>query len=304
MTGLPKNAVADDLLAVFNGLEMLGEGIHLVMEDTDCTGEAYVELVSEAWAKKAVSRSGALITCAMGVAGTVHPVPVEIRRSSAAQLKAAFLMDGESDDRSSGKRSGGSQKSAGADAQFFIRVRGIDERIQTEEIQNLFEGFNIRDDDVKFLPQLAGNGASSASEHRPTAERVARVAFQTKESRDAALANKQLALSGASITVEDGGSEKRARSSSSGKAAGLMPDATASNVVRMRGLPYASDDNDIAQFFKGYPIAPGGISRGKDRHGRASGEAWVTFVNLEDAEEVVAKLDKAHMGNRYIELKF
>lgn len=78
---------------------------------------------------------------------------------------------------------------------------------------------------------------------------------------------------------------------------------TGSFVVRMRGLPFSSGNEDIVAFFDGFQIAPDGIWRGKDRHGRPSGEACVTFVSENEARRAVSTLDKAHMGNRYIELK-
>lgn len=85
VVGLPKNAVADDLLPLFDGLEMVGEGIHVfpATNDLECSGEAYVQLTSEAWAKKAIARSGLMISCTTGVTtGTATAtVPVEIRRA-------------------------------------------------------------------------------------------------------------------------------------------------------------------------------------------------------------------------------
>jgi len=116
-----------------------------------------------------------------------------------------------------------------------------------------------------------------------------------------------MTLGDSQLQFEDGGYDSRAPKSGMGKVnAGPVEDSAngSPRVVRMRGLPYTSSESDIVEFFDGYTIAPGGISRGKDRHGRASGEAWVTFVTAEDAREVVAKLDKAHMRNRYLELKF
>ncbi len=46
-------------------------------------------------------------------------------------------------------------------------------------------------------------------------------------------------------------------------------------VIKMRGLPYSATEPEIAQFFSGLRIAPGGASIGRDANGRASGEVIV-----------------------------
>lgn len=103
----------------------------------------------------------------------------------------------------------------------------------------------------------------------------------------------------------EGVSDRTNAETSSADASPVFGEAnlTGSCVVRMRGLPFSSDNEDIVAFFDGFQIAPDGIWRGKDRHGRPSGEACVTFVSEDEARRAVSTRDKAHMGNRYIELK-
>lgn len=312
VSGMPMGAKPDDLLPLLNGLEMVGDGIHLVRgESRECTGEAFVELTSEAWAKKAVARSGSVIN----VGGM--SVVVEVEKSSAAQLRAAVL-SGEGEGRprvngdGRGKKNGGAN-GKGVEGRYYVRIRNVADNVGTEEVIQLFEQFRIGDEDVKFIDEAPGSTSNRGPE-KGTGERLARVSFPTKEARDTALfTNKKTAsLGGMRVILEDGGSDGKwqrpsgpRRSTNGGPATGGdMGASDPSRIVRMRGLPYSSTDDDIVQFFQGYQIAPGGISRGRDRHGRASGEAWVTFVNAEDAREAVIKLDKAHMGSRYIELKF
>ena len=255
VTGLPKCITSDELLPLFNGLELTGEGIHILRVDGECTGEAFVELVSEAWGKKALQRSGGSVT-----SGGVT-LAVEIRKSSQGQMRGA-LNETEGKAGSPGIR-------------WYIRIRGIGDDVSEKTLVDMYDAFRVREDDVVIQHEKR--------------ERTARVCFGTREVRDAALGVKP--WDGAPWVIEDGGNGRRRETSSP-------------CVVRMRGLPYTSNEEDIAHFFEGYTIAPGGITRGKDRHGRASGEAWVTFLSPEDARDVVDKLDKAHMGNRYIELKF
>lgn len=93
VVGLPRNTIPDDLLRLFDGLEMVGNGIHLVRtpDGSGCAGDAYVELTSETWAKKAVARSGFTVTTSTsaGPAAAAAAV-VEVRRSSAREMRAAF----------------------------------------------------------------------------------------------------------------------------------------------------------------------------------------------------------------------
>jgi RNA recognition motif-containing protein len=72
-------------------------------------------------------------------------------------------------------------------------------------------------------------------------------------------------------------------------------------VIKMRGLPYSATEPEIAQFFSGLRIAPGGASIGRDANGRASGEAHVEFCSEADAQAAML-LHRQRIGNRYIEL--
>uniref|UniRef100_T1ILP7 RRM domain-containing protein n=1 Tax=Strigamia maritima TaxID=126957 RepID=T1ILP7_STRMM len=72
-------------------------------------------------------------------------------------------------------------------------------------------------------------------------------------------------------------------------------------VVRARGLPWQSSDQDIARFFRGLNIARGGVALCLSPQGRRNGEALVRFVNSEH-RDMALKRHKHHIGNRYIEV--
>ena len=72
-------------------------------------------------------------------------------------------------------------------------------------------------------------------------------------------------------------------------------------VIKMRGLPYSTTEQEIADFFPGIKIASGGVSIGRDASGRASGEAHVEFATDQDAQSAML-LNRQQMGSRYIEL--
>ncbi|XP_047119808.1 RNA-binding protein fusilli isoform X2 [Schistocerca piceifrons] len=72
-------------------------------------------------------------------------------------------------------------------------------------------------------------------------------------------------------------------------------------VVRARGLPWQSSDQDIAKFFRGLNVAKGGVALCLSPQGRRNGEALVRFVNQEH-RDMALKRHKHHIGNRYIEV--
>ncbi|KAJ8968276.1 hypothetical protein NQ317_006404, partial [Molorchus minor] len=72
-------------------------------------------------------------------------------------------------------------------------------------------------------------------------------------------------------------------------------------VVRARGLPWQSSDQDIAKFFRGLNVAKGGVALCLSAQGRRNGEALIRFVNQEH-RDMALKRHKHHIGNRYIEV--
>lgn len=72
-------------------------------------------------------------------------------------------------------------------------------------------------------------------------------------------------------------------------------------VVRARGLPWQSSDQDIAKFFRGLNIAKGGVALCLSPQGRRNGEALIRFISPEH-RDMALKRHKHHIGNRYIEV--
>ncbi|XP_043270875.1 RNA-binding protein fusilli isoform X2 [Venturia canescens] len=72
-------------------------------------------------------------------------------------------------------------------------------------------------------------------------------------------------------------------------------------VVRARGLPWQSSDQDTAKFFRGLNVAKGGVALCLSHQGRRNGEALVRFVSKEH-RDMALKRHKHHIGTRYIEV--
>lgn len=179
----------------------------------------------------------------------------------------------------------------GTGGKYMVSVKNVPKNANVSDILDLLQDLHVTESDV----HLDNEGAQ-----RQNQQRTAKVLIQTREERDSAVERSGRLLKGNQVTISKrcepyhvyghGHDKKRVEGDS--------------KMVRMRGLPFSAGDEDIVQFFNGYRIVAGGIVRGRDRHGRASGEACVTFESEEEAWKAVQELDKEHMGNRYIELRF
>ncbi|XP_036330141.1 RNA-binding protein fusilli-like isoform X1 [Rhagoletis pomonella] len=72
-------------------------------------------------------------------------------------------------------------------------------------------------------------------------------------------------------------------------------------IVRARGLPWQSSDQDIAKFFRGLNVAKGGVALCLSPLGRRNGEALIRFISQEH-RDMALKRHKHHIGSRYIEV--
>jgi len=300
VSGLPDDIREDDLLPIFDGIEMVGDGIHLVPlqlsagivgEETSpsSTGngnnnntastpkrprrrrgrrEAFVLLTGESWVRKACLRTGS-VECPRGSGNICH---ITVARSTPGEMRATMAsMPGTPGTPGKDTDIG---KSESAERSYLMQVRNLEATTTIDSIAKLFSGLGVNPGDVMI-----------------SGEKVAQVSFLSREARDIAV--KTTALPG----VWEAAGEGRLDNGNNGI-------DERGRVVRMRGLPYSATDSDILAFFEMGNITARteDISRGKDRQGRASGEAWVTLKNAKEAQLAVLKLDKEHMGSRYIEL--
>ena len=78
-------------------------------------------------------------------------------------------------------------------------------------------------------------------------------------------------------------------------------------MLKLRGLPYETTQNDIVNFFMGpegagpVEVAAESILMTETPDGRPSGQAFVEFPTAEAAQAALKK-NKASMGSRYVEL--
>ncbi|KAJ9556227.1 hypothetical protein OSB04_010841 [Centaurea solstitialis] len=72
-------------------------------------------------------------------------------------------------------------------------------------------------------------------------------------------------------------------------------------VLRLRGLPFSANRDDIVDFFKDSVLSEDSIYFTVNSEGRVTGEAFVKFSSPEESRAAMAK-DGMSLGSRYIEL--
>ena len=72
--------------------------------------------------------------------------------------------------------------------------------------------------------------------------------------------------------------------------------------VKIKGLEYNVDYNDIKNFFKGCGYVNNSVQLGLNREGRNNGFGAILFNKEEDAQHAVEDLNEKYIGNRWVEL--
>nr|AFK41709.1 unknown [Lotus japonicus] len=72
-------------------------------------------------------------------------------------------------------------------------------------------------------------------------------------------------------------------------------------ILKMRGLPFAVTKSQIVDFFKDYKLIEDRVHIACRPDGKATGEAYVEFVSPDEAKRAMSK-DKMMIGSRYVEL--
>jgi hypothetical protein len=294
---LPLHVTPDDVARLFDGLEMLGDGVHLVpgLDGSHCCGDAFVEFTSEAWAKKALALSpiryaSATVTVVRSsiaeLTATLYPAPHEppelldadrrprplsVPACSAAVTPSASSAAAIVDAVGAASAEAGSEAVKGEDVTQVARVTGLKPGTSREAVEELFRGFQVSENGV-FL----GTGHGDAV--------VAYLAFRSARERDRAVSR-----FGASAEDVAGGDlvVSRAEEPPAGD------DGITGCVLRLSDLPSHCGYADIVEFFNGLEIADGGFVQSADAGDRS---AWVRFVSAEQT-----KYAKVHMAHRLLD---
>lgn len=169
----------------------------------------------------------------------------------------------------------------------FIRLRGLPWSVTHEEILDFLKDVNV----VNGTKGI--NLVTNRWDGKNTGE--AFIELESPEDEEEAFKHNKETLGHRYIEIFQASSEEAEIA--------LKKPGSASNVVKLRGLPYSITEENIEDFFNGLEIKPDreGILIVMDRRGRASGEAYVQFETADDTEQAL-KRNREKIGHRYIEI--
>ncbi|KAF0989026.1 hypothetical protein HZS_5907, partial [Henneguya salminicola] len=169
---------------------------------------------------------------------------------------------------------------------YYLRLRGLPWSATKQDIHDFLKNVKICEGDNSLLFTLTEEGKRSGD---------ALVMVPTQEDYDKALTYNRNYIGKRYIEVLPSDSHDYALNLEKVK---LGED---DYVVRLRGLPYATTETDIREFFKELQITEQGVIIILDKEGRCSGDAYVEFLSAEHAQEALKK-HREKITNRFIEI--
>eukprot|EP00466_Bigelowiella_natans_P004461 jgi/Bigna1/79884/fgenesh1_pg.66_\ len=193
--------------------------------------------------------------------------------------------------------------------QYIVKDKDFDVEHRLESVEDIYTGAKVQ---AQALTQEEESGQSDDKKSGPDEDLLKQ--FEQVKKKLTELEEKKNESAGSKRRRGDddagnGDQNKRTRGDEGDKkeeeAAEIVPDrdynVTGDFIVRMRGLPWGSTEEDIKDFFRGLEIKKEGILIEKDPMGRASGAAYVAFESKDSLLRAVDK-HKEHIGRRYIEI--
>lgn len=301
--GLPYSATAHDVAFFFSGCDIKGgksEGVKFCFNSQTGkpSGECFVEFLTAPDLRKALLQHHRYL-------GRRY---LEVEKTTEDAMEAALKTQGEA------IRTGCP----------IVRLRGLPFRTTDEEIEKLFSGLSI--DKVVIVKdmrgQAAGDGYVQFEKEGDMKEALDRhmekighryiEVFQAYNISDlddmpksrpqkSPPKNNYITDQQQGYAMYDVPGDWHRRNNMRGGAGAEMGGGGGGlyHTVRMRGLPFQTTEQEIAEFFE--PVCPVHISLIYSRNGRPSGEAEVSFGSYQDATAAMQK-DKQYLGSRYVEL--
>ncbi|KAK2967826.1 hypothetical protein RJ640_027720 [Escallonia rubra] len=316
LRGLPFDCSETDIAEFFHGLDIVD--ILFVHKIGKFTGEAYCVLGYPLQVDYALQRN-------MQNIGRRY---VEVFRSKRQEYYKAIANEvsdarGGSPRRSVPRARSFDDGRESVDHTGVLRLRGLPFSAGKSDIKKFFKDFVLSEDSIHFTVN---------SEGRPTGE--AFVEFASAEDSKAAMVKDRMTLGSRYVELFASSLEEWEEAAARGRnlctysSAGIqfivvagesiicsrsdVPHVPKSSndgndstepttVLRMRGLPFSAGKDDIMDFFKDFILSEESINLTINSGGRPTGEAFVEFSSLEDAEAALSK-DRMTLGSRYVEL--
>jgi len=186
------------------------------------------------------------------------------------------------------------RKTEPPEERWVVRLRGLPWEATRDDVLNFFNNINVTNLHIIYLP----NG-------RATGEAI--VELETQEHYASALERNNQHLGHRYIEVFKSTADDMDRALGINKGVGgsgenKIPFSQSSFVVRMRGLPFSSLEEDIREFFAQVGLNALAVHIVREEGlGRPSGIAYVEFQTQADQRTALTQ-DRKTIGSRYIEL--
>lgn len=183
------------------------------------------------------------------------------------------------------------------DSNYIIKLRGLPFSTTTEDVLDFLEGVNV-------VNGKEGIYLTEVRPGRPSGECFVEV--ESQDDVEQALKKDKENMGKRYIEVfstdrQDMEWALNAMRQSENGFDGIPNVSDDMGIVKLRGLPFGCSKEEIIQFFDGLTVAEDGVHLLSDYSGRASGEAFVHFVDKESAQEALLR-DREKIGHRYIEV--
>lgn len=267
MRGLPFTATEDDCLEFFKQTVTNSDvllGVHIMIDHQGrASGEAFVEVDGEEALEQAMQ-------CHKKNIGRRY---IDLFKSTHTELTRAVM---------GGKFNPANNTSVSQDA-LVIKLRGLPYSCTEQEIKDFFSDVDLKE--IHFVKDNLGRNSGEAFIVVETEDDVAKAMQHHKQN----IGSRYIDL-------------YRSTSGELCSSLGINPSIASTPgalFIKMRGLPFSAKDEDITAFFSTLKI--GKIHQMSNGMGRATGEAFVELFSEDDMGEAM-KLNKQHIGSRYIDL--
>jgi len=286
MRGLPWECTLGDLKEFMEGIE-IHEAHIIYLPNGRASGEGLVEVASQEDFEKALEKNNEHI-------GSRY---IEVFKSTADDI-----------DRAMGRFNPASESSVDNEQNSVVRMRGLPFAASESDIIEFFSQANVKPARV-HIEREEGIGRPSGSayvEFKTVEESTAAMECNRKnigtryiELFRSTMSDLKASLGYACNNVYNpsmaaGSVENVNFSGGHGAVGGYRGDGN--NCIKMRGLPFSSNERDITAFFQEGGVTPSRIHRKPD-----GGEAYVEFMSNDDAQRAMGR-NRANIGHRYIEL--
>ena len=81
-----------------------------------------------------------------------------------------------------------------------------------------------------------------------------------------------------------------------------MTPANRDRVIKLRGLSWNANVDDVREFFKDYDLSDSDVIIETKENGKKTGFALIFMPTVGDRDEAIKVLDRKNICNRYVEL--